>query len=108
MMILLLPIVGPITQEWSPKHPAIDIACVEGASIRAAHSGKAKIHYEWKMGNVLELYGDDGLITKYAHLSQTKEEKFYQAGDVIGYCGNTGQWTSGPHLHFESNKPYQF
>jgi len=108
MIMLLLPIVGPITQEWSSKHPAIDIACLEGTPIRAAHSGNAKTYYDWRMGNVVELYGENGLITKYAHLSKTNTEKFYRTGDVIGYCGNTGEWTSGPHLHFESNQLYQF
>jgi murein DD-endopeptidase MepM/ murein hydrolase activator NlpD len=29
----------------------------------------------------------------------------YQRGDQIGTCGNTGIWSSGPHLHFESNRP---
>ena len=106
MIILLTPVVGPITQNWSPKHPAIDIACLPNTPILAAHDGKGKASYDVQMGNVMELYGDNGLITMYAHLSSTRGNLTYQRGDVIGYCGDTGQWSSGPHLHFQSNQPY--
>jgi hypothetical protein len=38
-----------------------------------------------------------------AHLSSTKLNKGQRVkqGDVIGYSGNTGTWTTGPHCHFE-------
>ena len=42
MIQLLLPIMGPITQEWSYKHPAIDIGCTEGIPVLAAHNGVGK------------------------------------------------------------------
>lgn len=99
---------GPITQEWSYKHPAIDIGCTEGVIVRAAHNGVGKSRYDTYLGNVMELYGDNGLITTYAHLKSTRGNLTYKRGDVIGYCGNTGEWTTGPHLHFESNQPYTF
>ena len=97
-----------MTQQWSQKHPAVDIACFVGTPILAAHSGTAKVRYDFRMGNVLELYGEDGLVTSYSHLSKTMGNGKYNVGDVIGECGSTGIWSSGPHLHFESNKPYKF
>lgn len=108
MIHLLLPISGPITQPWSQKHPAIDIACLLGSPIVAAHSGKATTHYDYKMGNVVVLIGENGLITSYSHLSKTMGDRVYNVGEVIGECGSTGIWSSGPHLHFESNQSYTF
>jgi GH25 family lysozyme M1 (1,4-beta-N-acetylmuramidase) len=40
----------------------------------------------------------------FSHLSRTAlniGDKVRQ-GDIIGYSGNTGRWTTGPHCHFEA------
>ena len=45
-----------------------------------------------------------------AHLSRTDLNKGdrVKQGDIIGYSGNTGKWTTGPHCHFETmNDGYQ-
>ncbi len=31
-------------------------------------------------------------------------EKKVRAGEIIGMCGNTGQYTTGPHLHYQLQK----
>lgn len=108
MIHLLIPVPGPIIQQWSQRHPAIDIACLLGSPIVAAHSGKAEVYYDFQMGNVVKLYGEDGIITSYSHLSKTKGNGMYNVGDIIGECGSTGTLSSGTHLHFESNQSYQF
>jgi lipoprotein NlpD len=43
------------------------------------------------------------LVSVYKHLSQVhvKQGDIVQPGDAIGVVGNTGELTSGPHLHFE-------
>ena len=51
------------------------------------------------------LQGSGGLITSYSHLQSAAGPGSFNRGDVIGSCGNTGIWSSGPHLHFESNRP---
>lgn len=40
----------------------------------------------------------------FAHLSRTDLNKGQRVkqGDIIGYSGNTGKWTTGPHCHFET------
>lgn len=108
MIELFLPLAGPITQHWSQKHPAIDIACITNAPIYAAHSGTGSSHYDYDMGNVFVLRDKNGLITSYSHLSSTKPNGDYQRGDVIGYCGSTGRLSTDSHLHFESNQKYSF
>lgn len=39
----------------------------------------------------------------FAHLSRTDLNKGdrVKQGDIIGFSGNTGKWTTGPHCHFE-------
>ncbi len=58
--------------------------------------------------NYVVVYHEDGSLARYIHLklngSKVKLGQKVKAGDVIGYSGNTG-WSSGPHLHFEVNKP---
>ena len=45
----------------------------------------------------------NGTFSEYSHLNykgaKVNEGDLIEAGDFIGYSGNTG-WSSGPHLHF--------
>jgi len=44
----------------------------------------------------------------YGHLSSivAKKGQIVKAGDLIGYSGNTGKYTTGPHLHLEVKPQY--
>lgn len=96
---------GVITQGVRPGHPAIDIACAPGTPVRAAHDGISSVERSYTHGITVVLVGSDGLETSYSHLQQATAQGPVNRGDVIGLCGNTGVWSSGPHLHFESNRP---
>ncbi len=96
---------GVITQGVREGHPAIDIACITGTPVRAAHDGRGFVRNNRTHGTTFELRGDDGLGTSYSHLHTAMPAGTYKRGDQIGTCGNTGIWSSGPHLHFESNRP---
>ena len=96
---------GVTTQGVREGHPAIDIACTTGTPVRAAHDGVGRVRRSHTHGTTFELRGADGLETSYSHLHTAMPAGFYQRGDQIGTCGNTGIWSSGPHLHFESNRP---
>jgi murein DD-endopeptidase MepM/ murein hydrolase activator NlpD len=102
---LLLPLVGVVTQGVHAGHPAIDIACSTGAPVVAAHGGSGSTHWSSTHGWTFVLQGADGLETRYSHLAQGAPAGQYKAGDLIGLCGNTGRWSTGPHLHFSSNRP---
>ncbi|ALV45840.1 hypothetical protein MB46_10445 [Arthrobacter alpinus] len=56
---------------------------------------------------VLGCDGDDAPSFVFSHLSGTQKNPGdrVRQGDVIGYTGNTGKWTTGPHLHFEAIPP---
>ena len=57
---------------------------------------------------MVTLVGPGGIVTSYSHLHEAYDNDIVKQGDVIGTCGNTGSWSTGPHLHFESNKPFTF
>ena len=49
------------------------------------------------------VYHKNKLMTIYKHnkLSKVSQGDFVKSGEVIALSGNTGELTSGPHLHFE-------
>ena len=102
---LMRPMAGVVTQGVHGNHPAIDIACVEGTPVFAAHDGQGSTQRSYTHGVVFVLARPDGLETSYAHLTRAQPPGNYRRGDLIGHCGNTGAWSSGAHLHFESNRP---
>ncbi|MBM3267003.1 MAG: M23 family metallopeptidase [Candidatus Sericytochromatia bacterium] len=96
---------GVITRGVGPNHPALDIACTVGTRVRAAHDGQGSSYRSHTLGNTFVLKGAGGLQTSYSHLASARPAGPYRRGDLIGACGNTGSWSTGPHLHFEANKP---
>lgn len=96
---------GVVTQGVHPGHPAIDIACSVGTPVRAAHDGQARVEQSYTHGITVVLQGSGNLSTSYSHLSSALPAGSVRRGDVIGACGSTGVWSTGPHLHFESNQP---
>lgn len=58
--------------------------------------------------NYITVSHDDGTFAQYVHLrrsgSKVKVGDYVEAGQIIGYSGNTGR-TTGPHLHFMIYKP---
>ena len=104
--VLFPPAKGGISSEFSllDKHYGIDITLPENSPIYSISDGRV-IFSEWtaETGYVIIIKHLNGLISSYKHnssLSKTQGE-IVRTGEVIGYSGNTGQLTSGPHLHFE-------
>ena len=101
LSLLGWPIRGPVTQEPSINHPAVDIACFVGQPVRAAHSGKLHSGRTADLGNVVTVTGLRW-SSFYAHLDTVSPDGEVKAGDVVGTCGNTGRLTTGPHLHYSA------
>jgi len=101
---LTIPISGVVTQGIGPRHQAIDIACKVGDPVYAAHDGVGSGSRSHTHGNTFILVRSDGLQTSYSHLDTMKSSGTYKSGDQIGTCGNTGTWSTGPHLHFEATR----
>jgi len=86
------------------KHCGIDIAGLPvGTPIKAADNGLV-IFAGWSntAGKMVRIDHGSGIVTIYAHLSGCAVNKGQTVGrgEVIGYLGGTGEWCTGPHLHF--------
>jgi murein DD-endopeptidase MepM/ murein hydrolase activator NlpD len=84
-------------------HKGIDIRAPLGSPIMAFKSGVVtKAGYNRTYGYMVDIQQDDGLLARYAHMSQILTHKGARVtkGLRIGRIGSTGRST-GPHLHFE-------
>ncbi|HEX7167353.1 MAG TPA: peptidoglycan DD-metalloendopeptidase family protein [Acidimicrobiales bacterium] len=88
-------------------HEGTDIFAAHGTPLLACERGVViKVGTDTLGGTKLWLVGASGTRYYYAHLSafapDIVENKVVQAGDVVGYVGNTGNAATTPaHLHFE-------
>ncbi len=104
--VLFAPVKGTISAPYDPKkkHYAVDIVTVKDAPVKAAADGTV-IFSEWtaETGYVAILEHKNNLLSVYKHnASLTKVQgEIVKAGEVIAIVGNTGEFTTGPHLHFE-------
>lgn len=100
------PLKGTVTSVYAPqeKHYGVDIVATENTPIKACLDGTViDAYWNVESGNVIVLQHDHGLISFYKHNSVLikKTGNFVKAGDVIAIIGNTGELSTGPHLHFE-------
>ncbi|MBT8308341.1 MAG: M23 family metallopeptidase [Maribacter sp.] len=105
-MVLFPPISGTLSENFNreKKHYAVDITAPRDTPIKAVANGIV-IFAEWttETGYVIIMEHKDGLLSVYKHngsLSKSQGD-IVRAGEVIASVGNTGEFTTGPHLHFE-------
>src|SRR5258706_4063849 len=100
------PVKGTITSGFDvrEKHYGIDIVAPENEAIKAASDGTVVFaNFTTETGYVIAIQHGNNLLTMYKHNSSLlkKTGDSVNAGDVIAIIGNTGEHTTGPHLHFE-------
>ena len=104
--VLFPPVSGTISQKYNieKKHFAVDVIALKDSPVKATGDGTV-ILAEWtaETGYVIILEHAFDLISVYKHNgSLTKSQgDLVKAGEVIATVGNTGEFTTGPHLHFE-------
>ncbi|NKI31210.1 M23 family metallopeptidase [Croceivirga thetidis] len=105
-LILFPPISGSISQGFDAekKHFAVDIVAEMNSPVKSVADGTV-IFSEWTSdtGYVIILEHKDGLLSVYKHNSSLSKFQgdVVVAGEVVASVGNTGEFTTGPHLHFE-------
>lgn len=85
-------------------HKGIDLGgrLANGTPIYAPYNGILKTSIDKKGGNIATIEHDANFKTRYMHLqSFYKTSGYIKQGDIIGFLGNTGSSSTGPHLHFE-------
>ncbi len=89
---------------YQEKHYGIDIVTNKDEAVKATLNGRV-VFSSWsaETGNTIILQHTNNLISVYKHnaVLLKKEGQFTKAGEVIGIIGNSGEESSGPHLHFE-------
>jgi murein DD-endopeptidase MepM/ murein hydrolase activator NlpD len=105
-IVLFPPVKGTVSEGYNPedKHYAVDIVTAKDAPVKATADGTV-IFAEWtaETGYVMILEHKNGLISVYKHNASLAKEQgeLVKAGEVIATAGNTGELSTGPHLHFE-------
>lgn len=105
-LILFPPVTGTITNGFDPekKHFAVDVVAKENSPVKCVANGRV-IFAEWtsQTGYVILVEHKDGLLSVYKHNSSLNKVQgdVVVAGEVVASVGNTGELTTGPHLHFE-------
>ena len=104
--LLFSPSNGTLSQKFDPKtkHFAVDVVAPKDSPVKSIADGTV-LFAEWTSatGYVIIIKHQDDLTSVYKHngsLSKSQGD-LVKAGEVIASIGNTGELTTGPHLHFE-------
>jgi murein DD-endopeptidase MepM/ murein hydrolase activator NlpD len=105
-MSLFPPLMGLIVNKYDAfsGHYGVDVVGREFSHVVSVLDGTV-IFAEWSVttGYVVEVQHAQNLISIYKHNSdiQVKPGDHVSAGDLIAIMGNEGEYSTGPHLHFE-------
>lgn len=104
--MLFSPASGLISEPFNSeiKHFAVDIALAKDTPIKSVAVGTVVLA-EWTSdtGYVIVIKHNYGLLSVYKHNSTIEKSQgdIVQAGEVIAFAGNSGELSTGYHLHFE-------
>lgn len=105
-MHFLTPIKGLVTNSYnaSENHFGVDIVASPNEVVKATLDGTV-ILATWtaETGNIIQIQHQNNIVSVYKHNASLLKRTGSQvkAGDAIAIIGNSGELTTGPHLHFE-------
>lgn len=100
------PVKGFISSGYlaSSEHLGLDIVAARNTPIQSIDDGTV-ILSEWTVntGNVMVIQHAGDYLSVYKHNSVNlkKSGTFVHKGEAVAIIGNSGELTTGPHLHFE-------
>lgn len=108
---LSLPVESPVDAGFPTRnfdatdgHYGMDLAVSEGTLIRAVGEGYVVVA-DWAQegGYTIAVQHSDGYLSVYKHNKQLLKQAGdrVQAREALAVSGNSGEVTTGPHLHFE-------
>lgn len=102
---LFSPVKGKVSRGFDLKsHPAVDVIPDKYDAVNSIKDGIV-VFSSWtpEFGHVIALQHSNDLLSIYKHNSVLfkKVGTFVEAGESIAVVGNSGELTSGKHLHFE-------
>lgn len=96
----------PVHKFWR-LHAGIDVGVPTGTPILAPADGVVTVAgWAGECGIKIQIEHGDGWDTRYCHNSRSLVSVGQQVkqGQTIALSGNTGGYSTGPHLHFEVRK----
>lgn len=100
------PLKGIVTSDFNMdlKHYGIDIVSEENEAVKAALDGTV-LFADWTVatGYILAIQHAGNFITVYKHNSVLLKEQgnYVKAGEAVAIVGESGELSTGEHLHFE-------
>jgi murein DD-endopeptidase MepM/ murein hydrolase activator NlpD len=100
------PVRGLITRPFNANenHFGTDIGAEPNEVVKATLDGTVTMDgWTIEYGNIIYIQHENNLVSVYKHNSVLlkKTGNVVKAGDAIAIIGNSGELTTGPHLHFE-------
>jgi len=105
-LLFFLPVKGLITESFNieNEHYGVDVVTKENELIKSTLNGVV-VMSSWtsETGHVIAIQHENNLLSVYKHNSVLLKDQGerVEAGEAIAIIGNSGKWSSGPHLHFE-------
>jgi murein DD-endopeptidase MepM/ murein hydrolase activator NlpD len=105
-VLFFVPIKGVVTNDYDParQHYGIDIVAKENEAVKSVLDGTV-IFSDWTVetGYVILVQHLQNVISVYKHNSVLlkRQGEHVKAGEPIAIIGQSGELTTGPHLHFE-------
>lgn len=105
-LIFYRPTRGMMSAGFNPdnRHYGMDIAANPNESVLATLDGTVIMAaYTAETGYVIQIQHGQDFISVYKHCGSLLKEEgdMVKGGEAIALVGNTGENTTGPHLHFE-------
>ncbi|MBN1990605.1 MAG: M23 family metallopeptidase [Bacteroidales bacterium] len=104
--LFIAPVKGVVTNSFDEKqgHFGTDLVASPNEVVVAVADGVVTLS-SWTLdtGFVIQLQHDGNLLSVYKHNSKLlkKQGARVKAGEAIAIIGNSGELSTGPHLHFE-------
>ena len=105
-LLFFKPVDGLVTQSFNAdeKHYGVDVVSKENELIKSTLGGIV-VFSSWtsETGNVIAIQHVNNFVSIYKHNSVLLKQQgeTVTVGESIAIIGNSGKWSSGPHLHFE-------
>lgn len=105
-LFFFTPLKGVVTASFNAdiEHYGVDVAAQENEAIKSVLDGMVIFNgFTIDNGYVIHVQHRSNLISAYKHCSVIlkKMGETVKAGEPIAIVGNTGENSTGPHLHFE-------
>lgn len=100
------PVSGEVTSgfDLQKNHFGLDVAAPKNTAVKAAADGVViSAGYTVETGYSIAIQHPNNVVTMYKHNSVLLKDagSTIKAGEAIAIIGNSGETTTGPHLHFE-------